>query len=71
MKQTSVNGGMTDTDVHNKTHFGSMEVRLHKTNFNQKYLRAKGGFLFRKCDSFFKSPNLKRNIPKNDPELEI
>ena len=28
---------MTDTDVHNKTHFGSMAVRLHKTKFNQKY----------------------------------
>ena len=27
---------------------------------------------FRKCDSFFKSPNfLKKNIPKNYPELEI
>ena len=27
---------------------------------------------FRKCDSFFKSPNLqKENIPKNYPELEI
>ena len=27
---------------------------------------------FRKCDSFFKSPNLQnKNIPKNYPELEI
>ena len=40
MKQTSVNGGMTDTDVHNKTHFGSMAVRLHKTKFNQKYVHT-------------------------------
>ena len=71
MKQTSVNGGMTDTDVYNKTHFGSMEVRLHKTNFNQKYLHTKGGLLFRKCDSFIKSPNLKKNIQNNYPELEV
>ena len=32
----------------------------------------KGGFFFRKYDSFFKSPNLKKkNIPKNYPKLEI
>ena len=28
-------------------------------------------FFFRKCDSFFRSPNLKNNIPKNYPELEV
>ena len=28
-------------------------------------------FFFRKCDSFFKSPNLQKNIPKNYPELKI
>ena len=33
---------------------------------------GKGGFFFRKCDSFFKSPNLqKKDFPKNYPELEI
>ena len=26
---------------------------------------------YRKCDVFFRSPNLKKNIPKNYPELEI
>ena len=32
----------------------------------------KGGFFFRKCNVFFRSPNLKKkNIPKNYPELEI
>ena len=35
------------------------------------YLRLKVAF-FRKCDVFFRSPNLKKeNIPKNYPELEI
>ena len=33
---------------------------------------AKGGFFFRKFDSFFKSPNLQnKNIPNYYPELEI
>ena len=31
----------------------------------------KGGFFFRKCDSFFKSPNLQKKFPKNYPKLEI
>ena len=33
---------------------------------------GKGGFFFRKCDSFFRYPNLKKKIfQKNYPELEI
>ena len=36
-------------------------------------LVTKGGFFFRECDVFFRSPNLKKkkNIPKTLPELEI
>ena len=33
---------------------------------------TKGGFFFKECDSFFKSPNLQKKIfQKNYPELEI
>ena len=41
--------------------------------FNQMILsHIKGGFFFRKCDVFFKSPNLQKKIfQKNYPELEI
>ena len=42
--------------------------------FNMKaigWLHTKGGFFFRKCDVFYRSPNLQKNIPKNYPELEI
>ena len=39
-------------------------------SFTRKKGAVKVAF-FRKCDSIFTSPNLKKNIPKNYPELEI
>ena len=41
----------------------------NKCDMEDRRVVSKGGFFFRNCDSFFKSP--KTNIPKSYPELKI